>query len=264
VSAEEIIALETAVRDLARLYESAVLFTGLQQRAEEELLPRMSRLGALLRQHLRDTRLGPGQIQAAAAELHQLTDQWQAAIESIRADATYTSAASAFRSDAQDTLGPLLPRLFAGLTPTTPPAALYYPVPLAAPRRRPGAPPFLTPQAAAERAAAYRDGIEPIPVSDAWWDRELPFLSLGDDPASLDAPVLVALDVRALSLSVFTSDTELTLRVYTPRLRAPFSVYLANEPEDEWWEAMGSYAEFRQQLCVELAARAIAVLTDDE
>lgn len=263
MSAEEIIALETAVRDLARLYESAVLFAALRQRAEEELFPRMSRLGALLRQHLRDTRLGPSQIQATAAELHELTGQWRAAIESTRADPTYTSAVSAFRSDDQDTLGQLLPRLFAGLTWTPPPAALYYPVSLAAPRRRPGAPPFLTPEAAAEKAAAYRDGIDPIPASDAWWDQDLPFVSLGDDPTSLDAPLLLELDLGNRPLSVFTTDTELTLRVYTPRLRAPFSAYLAKEPDDEWWEAAGSYAEFRQQLRAELAARAIEVAGDE-
>jgi len=250
------------MRDVARLYEAALLFTPLRQAAEEELLPRLGHVGSLLRRRLRGANLGPREVEAAATELHGLGHTWQARIEALRSDPTYLAARRAFAAEDQPALARLIPRLFAGLRlADEAPPILCYPVPLARRRRRPGAPPFLTAKEAVEQIVACRGGIEAVSASASWWDEALPYLSVADDPAVLESPVALALDFRnARPPAVFAAESELTLRVYGRRLLAPFSVALHREAQDEWWEASGSYDAFREELRAHLEAVSIPVL----
>ncbi|MBI4519106.1 MAG: hypothetical protein HY699_25225 [Deltaproteobacteria bacterium] len=261
-TAAELIGLETAMRDLARLYESALLFAQLQGRAESALLPRMGALGQLLRRHLHANDLGPNEIRAAAVELHELTRHWHDAIDELRTSSLFLAATTAFAHDDQPALAETLPRLFSGLTLTTPPPALlYYAVSLAAPhRRQPPQGPFLTAAEVADKICAYADGIPAQTGSGSWWEVALPFLTLVDEPAAGDSPVTLALDLITQPRQVFQAAGEIAFRIYTPRLIAPFSVVLVRDPEDEWWEAAGqSYAAFRLMLRDRLHARGITV-----
>jgi hypothetical protein len=265
VKAEEIIALETALRDLARLYESALLFTPLRARAENDLMPQMNRIGASLRHAVRARELEPVAVETAARELHALTDGWQRALDEIRTGDIYNACVSAYVRRDQHALCQLLPQLFAGLAVMPRPhAELYYPLSVAAPRRRPGAQPFLTPAAAAESIVCYADGIEPEDSGAGWWEETLRAVLVAEEPAALDSAVTLAVDLRARELPIFRADGEVTLRIYTPRLEAPFHVLLAREAADEWWESSAQpYAEFRDALCELLEARGIVAVVAD-
>jgi len=248
------------MRDLARLYETALIFGALRARAERELMPQMNELGALIRQRLRDRTFDSSALRSTAEALHRLTDEWGSVIDSMRGDRNVREAQAAFDRDDQAALRSLLPMIFAGLTPceSTPPA-LYYAISLAAPRRRPGARPFLNATDAADRIAGFRRGIEPNSGGD-WWDDRLRFLSLADDFDALDAPVALVFDLRGTNYTLFRVAEESAMRLYTPRLRAPFSVTLAGDPHDDWWEAAAEpYAAFRDRLANTLRHHDIAV-----
>ena len=250
------------MRDLVRLYESALVFTRLRERAEAELLPQMSALGALLRGDLRAGTLEPAAIQSAADHLHRLTDDWRAKLDDMRRDPTLCRAVRAFEQDDPIALRLLLPEVFAGHVPA--PAAahvLYYAVPLAASHRRPGGRPFLAAAEAAERIVACRDGVAPDPGRD-WWDISLGFIPLADDPVSLDTPITLAFTLTAERHALFSLVGESSMRLYARALRAPFDVVVALDARDDWWEAAGdSYETFREQLTASLRDRDIAVAT---
>lgn len=248
------------MRDLARLYEVAVLFAPLRERAEHELLPRMSELGSHLRHDLRGGTLAWPAIERTAAELQTLTARWGGALEDLRTSAPVVSAIDAFQRDDRAALARLLPQVFAGLRAVTLlPHELHYAVSVAAPRRhRPGGRPFLTVADAAEKIAACRDGIRPEPASDDWWELALPMLSLAEERETLDAPITLALDLRACDIAIFQAEDETTLRAYTACLVAPFTLVLGSEAGDEWWEAAGEpYANFRDALAA--CARSIGI-----
>ncbi len=260
--AAELIALETAMRDLARLYEVAVLFAPLRERAEQELLPRMSELGGYLRHDLRGGTLARPAIERAAAELQTLTARWSHALGDLRSSAPVVSAIDAFQRDDHAALTRLLPQVFAGLRAVTPlPHELHYAVSVAAPRRRrPGGRPFLTVADATEKIAACRHGIRPEPASDDWWELAFSALSLAEERETLDAPITLALDLRACGIAIFQAEDETTLRAYTACLVAPFTLMLGSAADDEWWEAAGeSYAGFRDALAARARSSGITV-----
>jgi len=259
VSAQELIALETAMRDLARLYESALVFAALRPRAEAELLPRMNDLGSFIRGRLRAQSFDARVLQSTAEELHRLSDMWQKAIDAMRDTPEFRDAVAAFDRDDQTRLRSLLPQVFAGLVSRDfDPPTLYYALSLAAPRRRPGARPFVNAADAAARIARCQTGIEPD-AGDAWWETALRHVTLAEDCELLDAPVALAFDLRSTNYALLSAAGEPTLRIYTPSLRAPFRVVIDREPHDDWWEAATEpYAVFRDELCALLGQHGIA------
>ncbi len=249
------------MRDLAQVYQSALLFASLRARADDELLPRMNELGAALRRRLRAGGLEPAELAAAADELHALTDHWEQALEGIRASIDYRTAVAAFEHDDPAVLRAVLPRVFAGLQTLAPPEGqLYYAIPVAAPRRqRSITQPFLAPHDCAERITGLRAGIEPEAGGVRWWDRQLRSLVLTDDPSALDSPIALSLDLHGRSLALFQAEGEAVFRAYTPRLRAPFSVVMA-QSAGSGWEAFGdAYPPFRDRLAALLSAGGVEV-----
>src|SRR5262249_17441222 len=101
-----------------------------------------------------------------------------------------------------------------------------------------------------------QEGIEPENAEGEWWERELPSLSCAENPEALDTPIALRLAAADVTVAVFGASEEPSCRVFTPRLRARFSVVLAAEATDEWWEAYeDSYTAFRDALQQELGKR---------
>jgi hypothetical protein len=261
-SAAELIGLETAMRDLARLYESALVFAPLRSRADGELLPQMSELGLWLRRQLRLATLGPREIEDAASRIHALMQQWEETLASVRASETVRAATAAYERNDQDSLRELVPRLFAGHRSLRQvPEKLYHAVSVTAPRiKAPRTQPFLTAREAAERIVARQDGIQPDPSGPEWWERAFPYVAMVEEWEALDAPVAIALDLRRKGWALFRVEGQTALRVYTRLVRQPFAVVLASDASDERWQsAEAPYLSFRDELRKRLEAAGLEV-----
>ena len=256
-SAEQLIALEAAQAELGTLYVVVRSFTALHARAEAELLSQLTGLGRRLRGLLRNARLTESEIDAAAVEILSVRTTWRAALEQVRASATYQQALAAFMTDRQDALADLIPHVFADLHLVAPAPSLYFPVSPSAGRRRPGASPFLSAAECADRIVrTVTNGCRPETDGTEWWERELPSISCAGSIAALETPIALCLAASHVRVAVFRVGDEPSLRVFTPQLRGPLSVVLATEATDEWWEAyQDSYREFRDAVQRELAAR---------
>jgi hypothetical protein len=257
MSAEQLIALEAAQAELGTLYATACSFTTLHARAEGELLPQLTNLGSRLRSLVRNARLTEGEIEAAAREILSVRTAWQAELEQVRASAAYQQALGAFTTDRQAALADSIPQVFAGVHQVLPAPSLYFPVSPSSGRRRPGSSPFLSPVECADRILRVRaDGYQPEEVGTEWWERELQSIGCADDLAGLETPIALFLPAADVHAAVFAVDNDPSLRIFTQRLRGPFSVVLAAEVTDEWWEAyQDSYRSFRDAVQRELAAR---------
>ena len=257
MSAEQLIALEAALAELSSLYTVAKGFAALQRRAESELLPRVSTLGARLRGLLRTAQLTDDAIDVAAREILALGWQWRVELEHLRASAAYQRALQAWAADRQDELARVIPGIFAGMPLVSRLAAVYFPVSPSVHRRRPGASPFLSAADCAERIIeTLQEGIVPEAGGTEWWERELRFISCADAADALETPIALRVDAVEARVAIFAAPEEAALRIFTPRLRAPMSVVLAAEATDEWWQAyQDSYRSFRDSLQQELAAR---------
>jgi len=256
----EIIGLQAAVGELGELYPIAKAYESLHDAAENDLLPRTETLASRLRSLLRHDQLDRRAVDEAAAEISELLDRWRSALEEVRGGTAYRAALDAWQCGDQRALVDLLPRVFAGLRPVSAPERLFRGFSVSSGRRRPGTSPFLSAPAAAERIAEIaRDGIQ-VGGEGEWWDVELAYLELFDDPAAVDDPVTLSYRGRELGAPVFAVAGDHSYRVYGPVLRAPFSISLEEAAEDEWWEASDRpYAEFRDALAEELRARGIEV-----
>jgi hypothetical protein len=262
--AEQIIALEAALADLSEVYSIARGFAALQARAESELLPQLTALGAGLRRLVRAGRLDDAAIGATATEMLASAAHWRSALDEVRASAVYQHAVRAVAGDRQAALADVIPRVFAHLRVLQPPPDLYFPVSPSAARRRPGANPFLSPAVCADKLLQLLAGGIPCePATEHWWERELPSITGADTPAALESPIAVRLAAVDVRVAVFAETEAATVRVFTPRLHAPLSIVLARDATDEWWEAyQDSYRAFRDALRQELAARGqIAAIT---
>jgi len=257
MSAEQLIGLEAAQAELGTLYAVARSFTALQARAEAELLPHLTGLGRRLRGLLRQARLTDGAVDLAAREIAAVRTTWQAELEQVRASAVYQRTLAAFAADRQEVLAELIPQVFAGMHLVRPVPSLYFPVSPSSGRRRPGISPFLSAAECADRILRIvDDGYESDSGATAWWDRELPSISCADRVAALETPIALCLAASDVRVVVFATSADASLRIFTPRLRAPLSIVLAAEATDEWWEAyQDSYREFRDALRRDLAAR---------
>jgi len=260
MSAEQLIALEAAQAELGTLYAAARSFAALHARAEGDLLPQLSSLGSRLRRLVRNARLTAGEIDAATREILSIRTTWRAALEEVRASAAYQQTLLAFTADRQDALGKLIPQVFAGLHLTSFPPALYAPVSPSTGRRRPGSSPFLNATECADRILhMLTRGYEPLAGGTEWWDRELPSIVCANDLAGLETPIALTLAAPDIHAAVFLSDDDSSFRLFTQRLGGPFSIVLAAEASDEWWEAYeDSYRDFRDAVRDELAARGYA------
>ena len=257
MSVEPSIALEAALADLSALYPVARGFTALQDAAEHELLPFLSRLGAALRSLQRKHGLDDAAAQSAATAILGESARWHEALEALHTSAAYRAALDAWQANDQGALARCIPSVLAGHTPIDPVPPLYFPFAISSGRRRPGSSPFLSPQACADAIDTLAiDGICCEPCSGPWWDRELQPLVCAADALALASPITLRKAIEPRSLSVFAVADELTLRVFSPIVRGPFSVVLAAEAEDEWWEAYeDSYQVFRDRLHRELQRR---------
>jgi len=122
VDAEHLIALEAAFAELGGLYTAARNFTKLVDRAEADLLPRLTALSARLRGLHRTGGMAQPDIDAASRDIIELRATWQSALEEIRQSQEYAGARDAFQNDDQAALAGLIPRVFAGMTPVEPTA----------------------------------------------------------------------------------------------------------------------------------------------
>jgi len=261
VSAERLIALEVAVADLSALYPVARSFRPLHERAERELLPFLTRLGARLRQARRRGELGEDSVASISTELLGAAAHWNEELATLHSSALYAAVREAMRADDQARLGELIPELLAGYTLVTAPLSLHFPVPITTGRRRPGSSPFLHPKAAADQITALADsGIEPEAAHGAWWESEIRPLVCASDPTLLGTTVALRPHGADRQRSIFAIEQEPTLRIFTSTVRGPFTVVLAAAAEDEWWEAYeDDYLVFRDRLRQELELRGMPV-----
>jgi len=257
MAAEQLIALEAALAELGTLYTVGRGFTALHARAESELLPRTTALARSLRSLLRAGHLTDHAISDTASEIFALRAQWQRGLEELRGSAEYQQALKALAADEQPTLARLVPRIFAGFALATPIPDLFFGVSASSGRRRPGSSPFLSaPQCANTIVQTLADGLVPDDTGTQWWERELACISCAPTPAALDTPISLLLAVADVRVAVFRVADEASFRIFTPRLRGPFSIVLATEAVDEWWDAYeDSYRAFRDALHQELTAR---------
>jgi hypothetical protein len=257
MSAEQLIGLEAALAELGTLYAVARSFRALQARAEAELLPHLTGLGRRLRGLLRQARLTDDEVDRAAREIVSVRTRWKAELDRVRASAVYQRTLAAFSADQQEALAELIPQIFAGMHRVRRVPSLYFPVSPSSGRRRPGTSPFLSTAECADRILRIVDGgYEADSGATEWWEREIPSIGCADNVAALETPVALCLAAADVRVVVFTSSDDASLRIFTPRLRAPLSIVLAAEATDEWWEAyQDSYREFRDALRRALVAR---------
>jgi len=254
VSAEQLIALQAALGELGALYVVAVSFVPLREAAEAKFLPETAALGAQLRKHLREGRMDDVAVDAAARGIAALRVHWHQQLEMLRDSVLYQESLAAWETDQSERLATLLPRLIAGIEPTESPPILFYGVSLASGRRHPGGRPFLSPEACAQKVAAYRsEGIPAEATGKEWWDTELASITFTDDPEALDSPVALRVDPAQTRTPVFLVAGESTFRIYTRVLKIPFTVTLHEEATDEWWQAFEeSYQDYRVALAKHL------------
>lgn len=259
VAVRELIGFEAALAELGALYVAAQGFAPLRPVAAVELLPCMEEIGARLRAQFRRGGLDPTTVESAARDIAALRARWQKKLADLRASALYREAVAAWEAGDAAALVAFLPQVIADVTPVPPPPALFFAVSAASGRRRPGAPPFLTPTACAQKIAAYREkGVAPNARGDDWWNRELAYLDLADHPEVLENPIALRFDAMQLGVPVFAAAGDHGFRLYSPALRAPFSVILQEEADDEWWQAYDqSYAQYRDAVVSELRALGI-------
>ena len=249
--------------ELGTLYAVAKSFASLRQAAEEEFLPRLLQFGTRLRRLLRQARLSAAEVERAATEVVELRSHWRAALEQVRASPSYQAALRAWTADDQDRLAEEIPRVFKHMCLLHPVTSLFFPVSPSSGRRRPGASPFLSAGAAAERIShVLANGIEPDSDGADWWDQELQYISATDEPNGLDTPIALQVTPADCHVAVFGGGDDAGLRIFTPCLQTRLTVVLAPEAGDEWWQAYDeSYTAFRQRLCAELERRGIRVDT---
>jgi hypothetical protein len=261
VSAERLIALETAVAELATLYTVARGFAALRAAADATLLPKLISLGSHLRGLLRASRLNEEEVEHAARSIVALRSEWRRQLEALRAGAPYQNARAALAGNRQQELAGLIPHVLAGLSALRPAPDLYFPVSPSSAHRRPGSSPFLNVGACADKILQLlADGITPDAGDTEWWERDWPSISGATGPAALDTPISLRLAAGDIDVAVFAVLDTPAVRIFAPRLRAPMSITLAEVATDEWWEAYeDSYPVFRDALARELEARAATV-----
>jgi hypothetical protein len=260
VEAEHLVALEAALAELGALYTAARNFVALEDRADHELLPQLTRLSARLRTLHRSGGIGQVEIDEVSREILELRSSWQSKLEEIRASDLFSDACRAFERDDQKTLARVVPRIFAGLVRTAAPPRARFGVSAEIRRRGPGTSPFLTAEAcAAKLEKIVLEGVAPAVHATEWWLTALPSIHFVADSADLDTPFAVRLPGNQITATVFASDTEIGYRVFTPRQHGIFVVEIANQIDDEWWQAFEQpFEQFRAELQRHLAAKGIA------
>lgn len=277
MEAERLIALEAALADVSGLYAVARRYVALRERAESELLPMLTNLGAELRSLRRRQQLDDEAAMQVVTRILGEAARWHEALAALHGSATYQEALAAWRSSDQSVLQHTIPLVLAGYRLVPTPPALAFPLSVTRRARRSGGSPFLG-------LAAYAEQIEDIitnglcreDAGGAWWDSELQPLicaaaaaDLGSSlalrkqrsPSAEHLPIPSLESMRPMqttntfkdphddALAVFAADDDSTLRVFVQKLCGPFTIVVAAQPEDEWWEAYeSSYPEF----CVNL------------
>jgi hypothetical protein len=191
---------------------------------------------AARRLHRRGT-LDPDRARALLAGVRGLAGRLAALLGAIHDAPEYRTAVAAYDAGDRAVLAPLLPVVFAGLEPVTPPPTLF----AALPWRRRGRP--CPPAELALEVVALRDdglaaeGDDLSPGADA----RLPAVTLQVTPP-LGEAVVLGLDAEALEGPAHRLVETGDHLVHAPRVRAPMTVLLAATPlEDERvvvdWEA---------------------------
>ena len=253
-----VIALDNAQAHLGDLYILARRFAALRDAADAELLPAITEIGMRLRRWRRQDELSQDRIAATAAEMHALQDRWQQRIAALRATPLFSAAHAAFEANDQAELGKLLPRIVAALSVVPPPPRLHFGIRVSAPRRGPGAPPFIDSAACVDRIIErLGSGLRPA-ADDALG---FPHLPTTDDPGNLDSPVSLVLTESDSMPTVFRNDDDMQLLVHTPHLAAAFVPALCRSFDDPWWQTNDeTYPEFRERVAAGLRSRGHEVL----
>jgi hypothetical protein len=246
-------ALETAIADTGALLVQLHKFRA-GAALHPVLLAEAMALGDRARRHLHAQALDAAADAALTADATALRARVQRALDDVRASTDYRAAVAAHAAGDRDTLARILPRVFAGLTPVPPPAALWHAVPWLRRNR---------PRPAAEIAAVVQHlaatGIEADgdPMAPGI-DPELPAVPLDTEPAGAD-PLLLRWSASDLPRAVFRLDETGAIVVHVPRLVAPFTVVLpATLDEDELGEVSVDHPRYRAELVDALAAVGIA------
>jgi hypothetical protein len=211
-------------------------------------------LGDAARRLHRRGRLAAAEVEHLLAEARGLAGRMRGLLAAVQAAPEYAAAVAAHAAGDQTTLARLLPAIFAGLDRATRAIPLYAPV---AWRRRG------RPRPAAEVAG------EVVRLRDEGLEAEGDDLSPGADPAlpavvlraeaPEDEPVLLRFAPGAVALPVFRlADTGERL-VYTPRLRAAFTV--VRLPADELEASPVDWERHRGEIVQALAAARCTIET---
>lgn len=252
MSAEPLVALEGAIAELGDLLDLVRRFTPLQEEAERDFHPAIAELGRDLRRRMRRRELDDAAVEEATRRILGLQAGWSARLGDLRTSATCEQARAALDPPGQEGLDRLLPALFADLHPVRPPRDLFFPFQPSSGRRRPGTSPFLSPAECADRLAQLRQDGLPAPAGTTWWERDFPCLEGALDGPATEAPIWLRVAAEDLP-PAFTIGHTPAARIYVRRLQAPLRIGLAEEVEDEWWQAYhGSFRTFAEALRKEL------------
>jgi len=208
------------------------------------------------RLHRRDA-LDETAAEGLLAEVEALAGRLRVLLSAIRHDGDYRAAVAAHAAGDQRALARLLPVIFDGLEPVSPPPALFHGVPW---RRRGRVRPAA--ELAAEVVRAREEGLlaEGDDLSPGI-DPELAAVQLQDTPPG-DGPLVLRLPAAAIAVPVHRLTHTGDYLAHAPRLRAPFDVLLATElAPDEVDVAPSDYLRYRDELSARLAAAGVPVET---
>jgi len=249
--------LEAAIADLGTLLVRAEKYRRGNESEGATLRRAAMALGDRARRLHRHDALDGTAADGLLAEVGALAGRLRALLAAIRHGADYRAAVAAHTAGDQRALARLLPVIFDGLEPATPPRVLFHGVSW---RRRGRVRPAA--ELAADVVRAREEGLlaEGDDLSPGV-DPELAAVPLQGQP-SADGPLVLRLLVAALPAPVYRLTHTGDYLVYAPRPRAPFDVLLAAElPPDEVDVAPSDYLRYRDELTATLAAAGVPVET---
>jgi hypothetical protein len=243
-------ALEVAIADLGALLVRMQKYRHGAGVEGAELVRAVTALGDTTRRLHRHDRLDAAAVDRLLQDASALRERYRALLAAVRGSPEYLRAVAAHGAGDAPALAATLPAVFAGLEAVPLPPALYRPLPW----RRRG-----RPRPAADLAAecvTLRDGGF-VPEGDdlsPGADAELPAIAF-QDAAPTEEPIAARIATAALVLPVHRLADVGDYLIHAPRLRVPFTVWLATDlPEEEEETTPLDYPQYRRELAAALAA----------